>query len=104
MESLTDTKWDVIISGTGIAQSLLALCASFLPPIPGSCLLTFISKRALSRSDKKILHVDQNPYYGGPDAALSLQDAEEWVTKVNQGVELVCLRDAPTFADCDSIS
>jgi hypothetical protein len=25
MESLSDIKWDVVISGTGLAQSLLAL-------------------------------------------------------------------------------
>ncbi|KAL4794918.1 GDP dissociation inhibitor [Aspergillus venezuelensis] len=64
MESLEETQWDVTISGTGIAQSLLAL--------------------ALSRSNKKVLHVDKNSYYGGPDAALSLQEAEEWVSEVNK--------------------
>ncbi|KAI9809261.1 MAG: hypothetical protein M1825_002552 [Sarcosagium campestre] len=64
MEPLTETTWDVIISGTGIQQSLLAL--------------------ALSRSDKKILHVDQNEYYGGAEAALSLQETEGWVKNINQ--------------------
>ncbi|KAK8166483.1 rab geranylgeranyl transferase escort protein-like protein [Phyllosticta citrichinensis] len=59
MESLGETKWDVLIAGTGIEQSLLAL--------------------ALSRSDKKVLHVDKNEYYGGPAAAFSLQEAESWV-------------------------
>jgi RAB protein geranylgeranyltransferase component A len=34
---------------------------------------------ALSRSGKKVLHVDRNGFYGGAEAALSLQDAEEWV-------------------------
>ncbi|KAI9663264.1 MAG: Rab proteins geranylgeranyltransferase component A [Bathelium mastoideum] len=58
MESLDGTSWDVLISGTGLQQSLLAL--------------------ALSRSDKKILHLDQNGYYGGQEAAFSLQEAEEW--------------------------
>jgi Rab proteins geranylgeranyltransferase component A len=33
----------------------------------------------LSRSGKKVLHVDGNGYYGGSEAALSLQEAEEWV-------------------------
>jgi RAB protein geranylgeranyltransferase component A len=33
----------------------------------------------LSRSDKRILHVDRNEYYGGAEAALSLQDADSWV-------------------------
>ncbi|KAJ9264185.1 hypothetical protein DTO212C5_7244 [Paecilomyces variotii] len=64
MESLTDTPWDVTISGTGLAQSLLAL--------------------ALSRSGKKVLHVDKNPYYGGAEAAFSLQEAEEWVEELKQ--------------------
>ncbi|RDL41064.1 uncharacterized protein BP5553_01043 [Venustampulla echinocandica] len=58
MESLSDTKWDVVISGTGLQHSLLAL--------------------ALSRSDKKILHVDHNEYYGGAEAAFSLQEVDEW--------------------------
>ncbi|KAG6014828.1 hypothetical protein E4U43_006081 [Claviceps pusilla] len=61
MESLSDTKWDVVISGTGLQQSLLAL--------------------ALSRSGKNVLHVDANDYYGGTEAALSLQDADEWAEK-----------------------
>ncbi|MCJ1355834.1 MAG: Rab proteins geranylgeranyltransferase component A [Icmadophila ericetorum] len=56
MEELVDTRWDVVLAGTG---------------------------RALSRSGKKVIHVDQNGYYGGEDAALSLQDAEEWVKTVN---------------------
>ncbi|KAJ5764619.1 hypothetical protein N7533_003300 [Penicillium manginii] len=59
MESLADTTWDVIIAGTGLSQSLLAL--------------------ALSRSGKKVLHLDQNPHYGGPDAAFSLEEAHEWI-------------------------
>ncbi|KAL2001950.1 hypothetical protein VTN02DRAFT_966 [Thermoascus thermophilus] len=64
MESLADTQWDITISGTGLAQSLLAL--------------------ALSRSGKKVLHVDKNPYYGGAEAAFSLQEAEEWVERLKQ--------------------
>ncbi|KAM4065321.1 GDP dissociation inhibitor domain-containing protein [Hirsutella rhossiliensis] len=61
MESLSETRWDVIISGTGLQQSLLAL--------------------ALSRSGKNVLHVDSNSYYGGAEAALSLQEADEWAEK-----------------------
>ncbi|KAI9786348.1 MAG: Rab proteins geranylgeranyltransferase component A [Peltula sp. TS41687] len=62
MDSLDDTVWDVVISGTGLQQSLLAL--------------------ALSRSDKRVLHVDRNDYYGGPDAAFSLQEAESWSKRI----------------------
>lgn len=52
----------------------------------------FLFGRALSRSDKKVLHVDKNPYYGGAEAAFSLQEAQDWVNKVNQGKScLSCL-------------
>ncbi|KAK0655816.1 GDP dissociation inhibitor [Cercophora newfieldiana] len=61
MESLGDTLWDIVICGTGLQQSLLAL--------------------SLSRTGKKILHIDPNEYYGGPDAAFSLQEAEAWVDR-----------------------
>lgn len=40
-----------------------------------------ICKRALSRSEKNVLHVDPNEYYGGSEAALSLEDADEWTEK-----------------------
>jgi len=40
--------------------------------------------RSLSRSGKKILHVDQHGYYGGSDAGLGLQDAEKWAEEVNK--------------------
>ncbi|RDA89211.1 hypothetical protein CP532_0501 [Ophiocordyceps camponoti-leonardi (nom. inval.)] len=61
MDSLAETRWDVVINGTGLQQSLLAL--------------------ALSRSGKAILHVDANNYYGAADAALSLDEADEWAAK-----------------------
>ncbi|KAI4721528.1 hypothetical protein E4T48_02128 [Aureobasidium sp. EXF-10727] len=63
MDSLDGSSYDVLISGTGIQQSLLAL--------------------ALSRSGKKVLHVDKDDTYGGPEAALSLQEAEQWVEKLS---------------------
>ncbi|KAI1456768.1 GDP dissociation inhibitor [Annulohypoxylon moriforme] len=58
MESLGEEPWDVVICGTGLQQSLLAL--------------------ALSRSKKRILHVDPNDYYGEFEAAFSLQEADSW--------------------------
>ncbi|KAL8729212.1 MAG: hypothetical protein Q9181_005074 [Wetmoreana brouardii] len=39
--------------------------------------------RALSRSGKKVLHIDENEYYGGAEAALSLQEAEAWVEQID---------------------
>ncbi|KAL8894411.1 MAG: hypothetical protein Q9207_008506, partial [Kuettlingeria erythrocarpa] len=41
--------------------------------------------RALSRSGKKVLHVDQNDYYGGAEAAFSLDEAEAWAKQVAAG-------------------
>ncbi|EMD64129.1 hypothetical protein COCSADRAFT_26322 [Bipolaris sorokiniana ND90Pr] len=64
METLDKTEWDVLIVGTGLQQSLLAL--------------------ALSRSDKKILHVDEDDFYGGAEAAFSLQEAEDWAQRLKQ--------------------
>ncbi|OAL73733.1 rab geranylgeranyl transferase escort protein [Trichophyton violaceum] len=64
LNTLDGSTWDVVISGTGLPQAFLAL--------------------ALSRSGKKILHIDKNDYYGGSEAAFSLQEAEEWVKKVNE--------------------
>ncbi|KAK0613074.1 GDP dissociation inhibitor-domain-containing protein [Bombardia bombarda] len=66
-ESLSDTLWDVVICGTGLPQSLLAL--------------------SLSRSDKKILHIDPNEYYGGAEAAFSLQEAGTWVNRLSLPTE-----------------
>ncbi|CAD6444438.1 d4c1c87a-24e0-47c3-80f3-5f77ab644d86 [Sclerotinia trifoliorum] len=59
MESLSETQWDLVIEGTGLKHSLLAL--------------------AFSRSNKKILHVDNNEYYGDEEAAFSLQEIDTWV-------------------------
>ncbi|EAW08892.1 putative Rab geranylgeranyl transferase escort protein [Aspergillus clavatus NRRL 1] len=77
MESLAETPWDVTISGTGLAQSLLAL--------------------ALSRSGKKVLHVDRNPFYGGSEAAFSLQEAEDWAARVNHEPESFPVEDVTIF-------
>ena len=54
-------------------------------------LLTDIVRgRALSRSAKKVLHVDKNDFYGGAEAALSLQEIESWIEKVNNGLVVRC--------------
>ncbi|EPQ62605.1 Bgt-4613 [Blumeria graminis f. sp. tritici] len=64
MESLSETTWDILICGTGLQNSLLAL--------------------ALSRSKKKILHVDSKKYYGNNEAAFSLQELDDWVTEAQK--------------------
>jgi RAB protein geranylgeranyltransferase component A len=35
-----------------------------------------------------VLHVDKNPYYGGSEAAFSLQEAGEWVEQLKKGITL----------------
>lgn len=89
METLRDTEWDVVIAGTALPQSLLALYVEYTLRSCWQRLIfltdSAVEERALSRSGKRVLHVDHNDYYGGSDAALSLQDAEHWVTAVNNG-------------------
>ncbi|KAG8628730.1 hypothetical protein KVT40_002595 [Elsinoe batatas] len=63
MDTLNGTSWDVVIAGTGLQPALLAL--------------------ALSRSNKKILHLDSNDYYGGREAALSINEIESWIERQN---------------------
>ncbi|KUL91651.1 hypothetical protein ZTR_01251 [Talaromyces verruculosus] len=82
MESLAETPWDVTISGTGLAQSLLAL--------------------ALSRSGKKVLHVDKNTYYGGPEAAFSIQEAQEWVGSLQKEPGREPFEDVSIFSPSDA--
>jgi RAB protein geranylgeranyltransferase component A len=57
-------------------------------------------KRALSRSGKRVLHVDRNGYYGGAEAAFSLQEAESWVRSVEEDgstdVETPTINDPPS--------
>ncbi|KAJ8605274.1 hypothetical protein MRB53_041468 [Persea americana] len=64
MDDISNVHWDVLISGTGLPQSLLAL--------------------ALSRSGKRILHLDRNPYYGGDEAALNLDEFASWAERHQQ--------------------
>ncbi|KFA64750.1 hypothetical protein S40285_01380 [Stachybotrys chlorohalonatus IBT 40285] len=84
MESLSDTKWDVVISGTGLQQSLLAL--------------------ALSRSGKNILHLDPNDYYGGSEAAFSLDEADEWAERHRSTDGPGCFVAAEAKRDADRLS
>lgn len=44
---------------------------------------------ALSRSGKKVLHIDRHNYYGGNDAGLSLQDANAWIDERSRGMPTV---------------
>jgi RAB protein geranylgeranyltransferase component A len=88
MDTLDNTEWDVLIVGTGLQQSLLALYV--LRHAEAWTRSDWRSLwRALSRSDKKILHIDENDYYGGAEAAFSLLEADEWAQRVNEGKDIV---------------
>ncbi|KAI1437022.1 GDP dissociation inhibitor [Xylaria sp. CBS 124048] len=75
MESLSEQTWDAVICGTGLPQSLLAL--------------------ALSRSNKRILHLDANDYYGENEAAFSLQEADAW-SRTHAGADITQQSDEST--------
>ncbi|KAK5175155.1 Rab proteins geranylgeranyltransferase component A [Saxophila tyrrhenica] len=42
---------------------------------------------SLSRSGKRILHLDPNEYYGGAEAALSLAEAESWASRCAEATD-----------------
>ncbi|KAG9002639.1 Rab proteins geranylgeranyltransferase component A [Tulasnella sp. JGI-2019a] len=50
--------WDIAVLGTGLSQSILAA--------------------ALAQGGKRVLHLDENAYYGGDSASLSLTEVVEW--------------------------
>ncbi|KAJ8121308.1 hypothetical protein ONZ43_g2206 [Nemania bipapillata] len=76
MDSLGEETWDTVICGTGLSQSLLAL--------------------ALSRSKKRILHLDPNDFYGEHEAALSLQEADSWARAHASPGNILQLENQPT--------
>ncbi|KAI9448468.1 FAD/NAD-P-binding domain-containing protein [Lactarius indigo] len=57
---MTDLEgnFDVIILGTGLVESIVAA--------------------ALSKAGVKVAHLDHNPYYGGDEASLSLDELARW--------------------------
>jgi len=56
--TLPSMDWDVLVCGTGVKQSLLAV--------------------ALSRAGKKVLQIDPNGYYGSNEAAFALDELDTW--------------------------
>ncbi|TXT08340.1 uncharacterized protein COLE_05264 [Cutaneotrichosporon oleaginosum] len=59
--SLDSDKFDVVVLGTGLAQSIAAA--------------------ALAKAGKSVLHLDPNEYYGGEQASLTLDELEAWATE-----------------------
>ncbi|KAI5851654.1 hypothetical protein DFP73DRAFT_629082 [Morchella snyderi] len=65
---LPSTDWDILITGSGIKQSLLAV--------------------ALSRAGKTVLQTDRNSYYGGASTAFyTPSELSTWAARVNSNLE-----------------
>jgi len=54
-----DNKYDLLIEGTGLAQSILAA--------------------ATSRLSKKVIHIDKNTFYGSYWSSLSIDQLDDFV-------------------------
>ncbi|KAG8891648.1 Rab proteins geranylgeranyltransferase component A, partial [Tulasnella sp. 417] len=68
--------WDIAILGTGLSESILAA--------------------ALAKAGKKILHLDENDYYGGDSASLTLLELITWADERLKPLEQ--LADQPSSA------
>lgn len=55
---LPHDDWDVLVHGTGVKPSLLAV--------------------ALARANLRVLQIDPNPYYGGYESAFTIDELENW--------------------------
>ncbi|KAJ3563993.1 hypothetical protein NP233_g8579 [Leucocoprinus birnbaumii] len=60
---MEDSKFDVIILGTGLTESIVAA--------------------ALSKWSFRVAHIDQNPYYGGEEASLNLEEFAKWIDGIS---------------------
>ncbi len=65
-----DDKYDLVIEGTGLTESILSAAASW--------------------AGKKVLHVDKNDFYGSHWAALSLNEIDVWA-QGNTGSGIVAI-------------
>ncbi|KAF8897134.1 GDP dissociation inhibitor-domain-containing protein [Infundibulicybe gibba] len=62
---MEEGSFDVVIIGTGLTESI---CAA-----------------ALSKAGLKVAHIDENPYYGGDEASLSLDELVLWADTRTSG-------------------
>ncbi|KJA30088.1 hypothetical protein HYPSUDRAFT_175261 [Hypholoma sublateritium FD-334 SS-4] len=58
---MEESQFDVIVFGTGLVNSITAA--------------------ALSKCGYKVAHIDSNPYYGGDEASLSLEELVKWADR-----------------------
>jgi RAB protein geranylgeranyltransferase component A len=66
--SAAPTDCDVLISGTGIVESILAA--------------------ALAWQGTRVLHIDPKPYYGDSSGCLNIDQLMTWVDNVNRGADV----------------
>ena len=90
-ETAENVIWNrsLILNGTSSfpgrgCRNLFSHCKVALATSSQGCALTDAG-RALSRTGKKVLHIDKNDYYGGSEAALSLQEAKTWAEVADEG-------------------
>lgn len=77
-------KFDAIILGTGLVESMLAGYVNIFAEI--HCQENISNKvRALSTAGKKVLHLDVNSWYGGAWATMNLTDCVEFFSKCSTG-------------------
>ncbi|CAA7259504.1 unnamed protein product [Cyclocybe aegerita] len=60
---MEESQFDAVIFGTGLVESMTAA--------------------ALSKAGYKVAHIDVNPYYGGDEASLSLEEFVQWADQVS---------------------
>jgi RAB protein geranylgeranyltransferase component A len=60
--ALPHKNWDILIPSTSVSSSLLAC--------------------ALSRRNLRVLQLDSNPYYGGPEASFTLPELSAWISSL----------------------
>ncbi|WRT65664.1 uncharacterized protein IL334_002609 [Kwoniella shivajii] len=64
MAELESDHYDVIVIGTGLAESIAAA--------------------SLAKAGQSVLHLDPNVYYGGEQASLTLDELSSWSNTINQ--------------------
>lgn len=76
-DDLLPTEYDVIVVGTGMAESIVAA--------------------AVSRIGKKVLHMDGNEYYGGMWAAFNFDGLQKWIAECKKEDEVSSPPPTPTI-------
>ncbi|KAF1791354.1 FAD/NAD(P)-binding domain [Phytophthora cactorum] len=81
--SLKETEYDVLLVGTGMVEGILAgLVLTFFTfaneVAKKTDFVVLIGKSALARIGKKVLHLDQNDYYGSNYASFPLAQFLRW--------------------------